>query len=126
MFKRTIHALVLSFGLLQTAAAAPSSAAEGTHLSRRASDGVYLTNCVVGVDTSFWSQMSYYNNIVSGSQSGQFPDDTAVTDSSGETAWEGQTICATFSDTGVEFCSFIESGAQNLVCISLHNIGVFV
>jgi hypothetical protein len=119
MLKQTIQAFVLGFGLLQSAAAAPSSAVEGSHLSRRDNDGVYLTNCVVGVDSSFWSQMSYYNNLVSGSQNGQFPDDTSVTDSNGETSWEGQEVCGTFSDTGVQFCSFIESGAQNLVCTFL-------
>ena len=122
MFKQAIQALILGFGLLQTVAAAP--AAEGSQLSRRASDGVYLTNC--DGSNGLWSQMSYYNNILSGSQNGQYPDDTSVTDSSGETTWEGQTVCSEFSDTGYTFCSAIEGGANDVVCISFHNIRGFI
>lgn len=86
-------------------------------LISRGGDGVYLTNCHDNSANSYvWSQFSYYANF-GASQSGQFPDDTAVTDSSGtsETLWEGEQICHVFQDTGVEFCSVISQHAASLV-----------
>lgn len=88
---------------------------ESSSLTRRGGDGVYLTDCESFGTHTFWSQFSYYTNFAL-SQSGQYPDDTAITtNSDGTSPWEGNQICQTFTDTGVQFCSYINSNGLGLV-----------
>ncbi|KAL2015524.1 hypothetical protein VTK56DRAFT_5341 [Thermocarpiscus australiensis] len=86
-------------------------------LEKRASDGVYLANCLTR-GTTWYSAMDYYDNARSGSQNGQWPNDEAWPSSTNGVpnlvTWEGQQHCGFYSDTGATFCSSISGGAQGL------------
>ncbi|KAK3386764.1 hypothetical protein B0H63DRAFT_447672 [Podospora didyma] len=96
-------------------------------LTKRAVDGVYLSNCatrqVTGSITDS-SEMDFYNNAKSGSQflltvviaqqkNLQDPDDIASFGNSGFVTWEGTEFAGFFS-SGAEFTSAINPGAENL------------
>ncbi|KAK0612773.1 hypothetical protein B0T17DRAFT_620172 [Bombardia bombarda] len=67
-----------------------------------------------------WSSaFVYYSNARSGSQNGELPTDHKELVYGSRVTWEGSKRCATF-DTGVQFCSTINSGAQNLVTTGVY------
>ncbi|KAF9894288.1 hypothetical protein FE257_007791 [Aspergillus nanangensis] len=97
---------------LVAAAILPIAVSNAVLQTRASSDGVYLTYCWEETNNTWTSQFPYYANALTGSQNGELPDDnTFAADSIA--IWEGNRICATYADTGVQFCSSIVADANS-------------
>jgi hypothetical protein len=109
-------------------------AASTEWLQKRSTDGVYLANCYETKNSTWTSQLPYYSNALTGSQNGEFPDDNTYASPYGVVQWEGNRVasprssyfvgnilminvvkCATYPDTGVQFCSSIIADTWSLV-----------
>jgi len=103
---KMVHFLATLLLSAVVALAAPSSLV----VPCASNEGVYLSNCDEFEPGILYSEMDYYSNAKSGSQDEEQPQATAYVQN-GYVTWEGQQVCATFSSSGEQFCSNIESGA---------------